>query len=161
MLKKQKTMKKIYHIAIMGLIVFGMQSCKNETKKELQNDPIKTEVVSNTTQDGSYCFKNEFLFKDNPEMKDVQELKFTAAAGKVKGRYNWLPAEKDQRKGSFVGTIENNIITAEYSFKQEGQDATSQIKIIISDDQAIISGGDPALGLNAEIKKIDCDTYKL
>jgi hypothetical protein len=49
------------------------------------------------------------------------------------------------------------MITAEYRFLHEGIEGTTKLIIKINDEKAEITGGDPELGLNATLAKIDCD----
>ena len=127
--------------------------------KEQQADaPIRdtTGPVIAETESVTYCFRNEFPYKEDLSKKDIQELIFSVKNGTVEGVYNWLPAEKDHRKGTFTGSLNNNLIEAEYSFMQEGQKRTSPIQIVLVSDAANISGGKPELGLTAAIKKVTC-----
>jgi hypothetical protein len=75
----------------------------------------------------------------------------------VSGTYHWLPSMKDQRRGDLKGIRKDGIITADYTFSQEGREETVAIEIVLQEDRAIISGGDPALGLNATLQKTDCN----
>jgi hypothetical protein len=139
---KSKLTVAILHV-FLGFLLTGCK--KTNDAKE----------ASNTTQ---LCFQNEYPFQDS-SMKDVEELTLAIEGEKVTGAYNWLPAEKDQRKGSLTGTIKDNRITAQYRYLQEGTEGTAELIIIISDEKAEIAGGEPELGLNASIAKIDCDPY--
>jgi hypothetical protein len=102
------------------------------------------------------CFRNENSHHNMPTLKDIEELNLFLKNGKVIGTYNWLPAEKDKRKGSLSGSINTNIIKALYTFEQEGIKDTTLIKIVLLDNKAIITGGSLELGLNTTIDKIDC-----
>ena len=75
----------------------------------------------------------------------------------VTGSYNWLPAFKDQRKGNLKGTISGEIITAQYTFMQEGKEETASLEIYLSETEAVISGGAPELGLNATLPHVECN----
>jgi len=150
-------------ISILALIIgFLFIGCKesNSQKQNLENKNVSEEKVQKI-QEGKttnvLCFKNEFPFQDNPSMKDIEELTLIIEGKKINGTYNWLPAEKDQRKGSLTGTIKDKVIDAQYTFTQEGNENTVLLKINIYADKAVIKGGKFELGLNATIKKIDCD----
>ena len=103
-----------------------------------------------------YCFKNEFSFEDEPNVKDVEELELTIVDDKVTGVYNWLPAYKDQRTGSIIGTIDKGQIICQYTFLQEGVKNNASIKIILENNKAIISSENKELGLDATITEIKC-----
>lgn len=153
-------MKNKLTISILSLFVgFLFIGCKNsnEQKQDSNTKDLKEESSEENIITNKLCFQNEYPFQDNPSMKDVEELTLSIEGEKVTGTYNWLPAQKDQRKGSLTGTIKDKMITAQYRFFQEGIEGTTELIIIINDEKAEITGGDPELGLNATIAKIDCD----
>ncbi len=112
-------------------------------------------IVSNS---GQLCFQNVYPYEDNPSTQDVLELNLIIDGNTVSGNYNWLPAEKDQRKGTLNGTLTDNTVTAQYRFMQEGMEQTAMLKIRLTDDKALVEGGEPELGFGATIDKIDCGT---
>jgi len=150
---------KLTIIILSVLIGFHFIGCKNsnEQKENLNTKDLKEEKSEENIITNKLCFQNEYAFRDNPSMKDVEELTLLIEGKKVTGTYNWLPAQKDQRNGSLTGTIKDKMITAEYRFLQEGIEDTTELIIIIYDENAEITGGDLELGLNATIVKIDCD----
>ncbi|MAU70699.1 MAG: hypothetical protein CML04_01265 [Pseudozobellia sp.] len=103
------------------------------------------------------CFRNEYAYNDSSGLKDVEELNLTILDGKVNGSYNWLPAEKDQRKGDFTGTLTGDIIKATYTFSQEGTESTAELTIELEDDKAIVTGGKEELGLNRTLTQVNCE----
>jgi len=152
-------MKNKLTIIILSMFVgFLFIGCKNsnEQKQNSKTNDLKEERLQENIITNKLCFQNEYPFQDNPSMKDVEELTLTIEGEKVIGTYNWLPAQKDQRKGSLIGIIKDKMITAQYRFLQEGIESTTELKIIINDEKAEITGGTPELGLNVTIAKIDC-----
>ena len=127
-------------------------------QKETKTETDKATVVEETAETSEeFCFKNEYPYKDGSDMADVMELNFTVNGNDVTGEYNWLPAEKDQRKGSFTGKKSGNNVSGKYVFMQEGIEDTVDISIQLSGDEAQVNGGDASLGLNATLEKIDCE----
>ena len=153
-------MKNKYIIFIL-ITVTLLPGCKNTTREEQASEKqeIEKEKANEPVTTDTYCFRNEYPFKDNPSMKDIQELKLSIENGKVTGTYNWLPAEKDQRKGKVEGTLHNNTVNAQYIFTQEGREDTTQIKIMLETDKAVVKGENTALGVDASISKINCDEF--
>jgi hypothetical protein len=148
-------MKNTHVIFAVVLMVVGLvQGCKSPGQPEQQS-----ETTAETTTPERFCFRNEFPFADNPSMKDIQELILSVEGDDVTGTYNWLPAEKDQRKGSLKGTIVNSTIHAEYTFMQEGVESATMIKIVFDEAKAEVSGGTSELGLDASMKKVACDEF--
>lgn len=103
--------------------------------------------------DGDYCYRNTFT---NGDTTDVEELRITIKDESVTGAYNWLPQFKDQRKGTFEGSVADHTISAKYTFNQEGQSQSEDITLIITDNDATVEGGAPELGLNRTLNKVDC-----
>jgi hypothetical protein len=156
-MKNNKNIKIIFLI----FLAFGILNCTNsnkqkpsETGKIPQNEEIQKTEVNKT-----HCFRNEYNFAEEPGVKDVQEIQLTINGDKVTGAYNWLPAYKDQRKGSLKGIIRNDTIICQYNFSQEGIEDSANLKIVLINKKAIISGGKIELGLNATISEIDCENY--
>ncbi|MBE7383535.1 MAG: hypothetical protein F6J95_019220 [Leptolyngbya sp. SIO1E4] len=102
------------------------------------------------------CFRNEYPFEDNPEQKDVESLTVDIQGDQVTGEYNWTPALKDARTGSFNGSINDDVITADYEYMQEGQSGETDITIRLEPEQAVVEGGAPELGLSTAIARVDC-----
>jgi hypothetical protein len=138
-------MKALYYLGFVLLF----WSCTTEKKEQsASSNAIQKEKL--------ICFRNEYPFEDNSGKKDVEELTLAITGNEVTGMYNWLPAEKDQRKGSLTGTLEGNSIKAKYIFMQEGIENSADINIQIEVNKASVSGGAPELGLESTIKKAEC-----
>lgn len=142
----------IYLFLLISLI--GCNSESTETKTETPTNEKKVEAPKNDSQT-NYCFRNEYPHEGS-EDKDILELEINANGDAIRGKYNWLPAFKDQRKGIFRGQIIDNVVKGEYSFQQEGSAQTVPIEIILSENEAIVEGGNVELGLNQTIEKVDC-----
>ena len=142
----------ITYLLIAALALLTL-SCQNRTENSrAKSGKAETKSIS----DGPFCFRNEYPFNDNSGNKDIEELNLQISDRDVRGTYNWLPAFKDQRKGTIAGTIDGNIVQATYSFMQEGISDNVSIQIILSGDKAKIESDQPGLGLSTEIKKISC-----
>lgn len=147
-------MKKL----IVLLVALLMFSCNDINKKQKGDEGLidNQEKTAQTTLNGKWCFKNEYVYEDNPSMKDELNLTLIFNGQDVTGNYDWLPQEKDQRKGTLKGKLKDQTITADYVFMQEGEKDTAQIKIVLHKDKAVISGGAPELGLKASLNKTEC-----
>ncbi|WP_338792261.1 hypothetical protein [Bernardetia sp. MNP-M8] len=128
------------------------QSTEKQDSQTVENQTKEEETVSSKTD----CFRKETLFADGSGMKDIEELNLTIENQKVTGIYNWLPAEKDQRKGTFEGTLEENTIQATYTFMQEGKTETTSITLVLEDNKVTISSSDESLGINTTLEKVEC-----
>lgn len=115
---------------------------------------ILSNAPANLNQESvSHCFRNEY---SNGDIRDVEELIINIAGSQATGEYNWIPAFKDRRYGTFDGFFANNTVDATYTFQQEGVEDSTQISILIEENKAIVEGGAPALGLDATLTRSDC-----
>jgi len=123
-----------------------------ETKdqKSQQDQNTGVELDKNFIPERVYSFRYEETIGNNLENTNVKELTIRVNGSSVEGNYNLLSGyKKDHRIGVFVGTIKENVITARYSFQQEGTIETEDIKIIISKGKTVVKAENPELGLNA------------
>jgi hypothetical protein len=145
-------MKLIKNLSLLVIIGSLLINCNNSKPSNTKNSRDQ-----GTDTRKNYCYRNEYPFADNPEDKDIIELIIEITGNKVKGTYHWIPAFKDQRKGCIEGTIINNYIVGNYIYIQEGIRDTVNITITLNDEEAIIDGDPPELGLAATVAKIACN----
>ncbi len=100
-----------------------------------------------------HCFRNEY---SNGGNSDVEELTVIVDGDDASGTYNWIPAYKDTRLGRFNGTFRSGNVNADYEYEQEGQLGSTSISIVVSDKQAIVSGGPTELGLGQTLARVEC-----
>lgn len=135
----------------LSVSMVGCNDAK-ETKdqKSQQDQNTGVELDKNFIPERVYSFRYEETIGNNLENTNVKELTIRVNGTSVEGNYNLLSGyKKDHRIGVFVGTIKENVITARYSFQQEGTIETEDIKIIISKGKTVVKAESPELGLNA------------
>lgn len=57
------------------------------------------------------------------------------------GVYNWLPGEKDRMTGSFQGSIDDDLVTAVYTYTAEGRTAKQEVLFKVGDGQLRLATG--------------------
>lgn len=82
-----------------------------------------TPTTNNTPTTSAMCFERG-EGKNNIDSTYVQLL---VKGNKVTGEMNWLPFEKDARKGLLTGTQKGDTIRAVWTFKQEGMTDSIQV----------------------------------
>ena len=106
------------------------------------------------------CYENVTDYTDGSKMKDVTKLNLSInyGDGTVKGIYNYLPAEKDQRLGKIEGSLWKGAISAKYTFEQEGEKESVNLRIHLDENKAVIEGAekDKGLGVSGTIKEVPC-----
>lgn len=143
-------------LALATLLLVAGCSESAETAKpgeSIAEASVSPEKPEAALADGAYCFRNATT---GDGVTDVAELLFTVTGDRAAGDYNWLPQEKDQRRGKFTGPISGNRIAASYKFSQEGQTTGADLTITVDETQVTIEGGAPELGLSTVLEKVDC-----
>lgn len=82
-------------------------------------------------QNMEYCF----VHTDGAAGQDTTAIHLVINANKVSGDMNWLPKEKDRRKGTLTGILDGDKIKAVWSFMQEGQTDTLGVAFKLSSQQ--------------------------
>ncbi len=102
------------------------------------------------------CFREETRAANVAGDPDVLSLVLVVDGDRAHGEYHWLPAEKDRREGRFEGSVAGELVTATYEYLQEGRSGTTPITIRVENSQAVVAGGDAALGLAASLPEVEC-----
>ena len=150
--------------AILGIstaiaVTLVSSACSTELRSHdapAISDEVSPEIAMTSSV---LCFRHEVPYQgtpDNPNDMDVEELIVMVEGDRARGEYNWLPAYRGQRLGSFSGSFEDNLITATYDYEQEGQSSATAIVISLEEDQASVEGGPPELGLNRTLPQVEC-----
>ncbi len=71
-----------------------------------------------------YCF----FHTDGTQAQDTTKVSMLINDDKVTGNMQWLPKEKDARKGTLSGTLKGNAIKALWTFNQEGKPDTMTVE---------------------------------
>lgn len=121
---------------------------KNET--EIATDTVSLEKMCFLTTSGAAEIQGKIV-------QDSLVLKLGIEGNKVSGVFNWIPAEKDSRRGKLLGTKKGNLIRGDYRFVQEGKEQTQPIQIELRENLAkvIINGGKEG-EMRVEIEKVEC-----
>lgn len=125
-------MKK--HILIC---TFAIAACtgnvdqKDESSKTTGEDILTETELPTTEQNRRYCF----LRTEGTDNQDTTTVQFTFNEDKVEGEMNWIPKEKDSRKGILTGTISGDEIKAVWSYIQEGMKDSMAVAFKLSPQQ--------------------------
>ncbi len=77
-----------------------------------------------------------------PGPVDTLYIRMDVLGELVNGTYNWLPQEKDAKRGSFTGTLENGVVTALYSYTAEGVAAKEEVLFKLVDGGVRVGYGE-------------------
>ncbi|QQL48549.1 hypothetical protein [Mucilaginibacter ginkgonis] len=86
-----------------------------------------TKTTNNTPTVSSLCYLHT-------QGKDSTSVELVIKGNKVSGVMNWLPYEKDSRKGKLDGTVKDSVINAVWTFMQEGMTDTMNVAFRVSNN---------------------------
>lgn len=108
----------------------GSGNSNNEEPKHIDRDTINA-TVGNRPEQKSYCF----IRTEGVDQQDTTTVKLIINANKVEGEMNWIPKEKDSRKGVLVGSIAEDEIMAIWRYMQEGMNDSMAVAFKFAPDQ--------------------------
>ncbi|MGF7079388.1 hypothetical protein [Mucilaginibacter sp. UYCu711] len=128
-------MKYIALGCLATLLLAACSSPNSDTAKTdtiINNDSLakakNTAVNNNTPTIYSLCFLSK-------KGRDSTSVELVVHGNKVTGQMNWLPYQKDSRKGTLYGTIINDTIHATWTFMQEGMKDTLKLNFLFKNSQ--------------------------
>lgn len=133
-------MKKLFYIGSIALIVASCSSPKDKkgtADTTVAGDTISktadTAVAGNKPAISSLCF----LRTEGKEHQDSTSVELVVKGSKVSGIMNWLPWQKDSRKGTLNGEVKGDTVLATWTFMQEGVKDTLNLKFKLDSSQLL------------------------
>ena len=133
-------------------------ACRETTKKsEFQKVDKNAEKTENSTK--KLCFLS-LVGKTEIQGEMAQDsliLRLNINGNHVTGTYDWVPVEKDSRRGEITAKKEGPIVRGYYNFQQEGKNQIQPIQIEFDNNVAKVSTnlGEPD-AMVVKIEKTDC-----
>ncbi|GAA3986578.1 hypothetical protein [Mucilaginibacter dorajii] len=112
--------------ALMASCTGNISSDSNDTS-DIKISPGDTQLTSapgSPAVNMQYCF----FHTDGTQAQDTTKVSMLINGDKVTGNMQWLPKEKDARKGTLTGTLNGNAIKALWTFNQEGRADTMSVE---------------------------------
>lgn len=123
------------YLSIFCLV--GLFSCQNSTRSEQETTgdtlshtekPLPADQLP-TDQEQKYCF----LRTEGTQQQDSSYIQLAIRKKTVSGVYNVIPAEKDARRGTVLGTAEDGVLDLVWTFTQEGMQDTLRVVFALED----------------------------
>jgi hypothetical protein len=113
-------------IILILAIAVAITSCKSTGDKSeaASIDTLAATPAPRTPNAHALCF----LRTEGNNNQDTTSIELVIKNNKVTGLMNWMPYEKDSRKGKLEGTIKDDIIQVVWSFVQEGITDTMELQ---------------------------------
>jgi len=109
--------------------ILALASCTQE--RGSKNTSIEKDSTTESAKEITMTDNQRYCFISS-ENRDTTRLAFTITNNQVIGEMNWIPFEKDSKKGSIKGTINNNVVNALWTYMQEGVQDTVNIAFKVS-----------------------------
>ena len=124
------------YIMLLAVCLAACRSNGHKGSDISSADSVKTDTayagkLAVPAQNAEYCFINTA----GTSNQDTTKIHLVIKANKVSGEMDWLPKEKDTRKGTLAGTLHGNMIEAVWGFVQEGKADTLAVEFKLSPQQ--------------------------
>ena len=127
------------NINLFGIAALLIASCSSNNSKPVNKDSVDAHVAdtgkitkaANPSMASSLCF----LRTEGKSNQDSTSIELVIKDNKVTGQMNWMPNQKDSRKGTLEGTIKGDTINTVWSFMQEGMKDTLNLKFKLSNNK--------------------------
>ncbi len=124
---------KYFNLSLILISLLAAACTSNNTKTESKDadSPDSSTLKTAVATDTSRCF----LLIEGTKNQDSTTIELSIKNNKVTGQMNWLPYQKDSRRGTLTGTAKGDTINAVWSFMQEGMKDTIGLKLILNGNQ--------------------------
>jgi hypothetical protein len=129
-------MKYLNIICVASMSFAACSPNANKTETRDADKPTDSALIAKTANpaaDTSRCF----LLTEGKKNQDSTSIELAIKGNKVTGQLNWLPYQKDSRKGNLSGTAKGDTISAVWSFMQEGMKDTINLKFVLNGNQLL------------------------
>jgi len=123
--------KLILSLGALSMVV----ACSSPSAKQSADTVAKTDTSiqsSKTTKDDSSIALMHFIHTDR---KDTTSVQLSIKGDKLTGTMNWMPYEKDARKGKLEGKMHGDTARVTWSFMQEGMNDTLNLNFLLQKNQ--------------------------
>ena len=144
-------------LGVNMLFLMGCQNAETETGANQQSTQAVQEV---TVENERLCFLE--VTENEPFMMDGKKIQYNDsiyvyltidAKNNVTGQYDWLPAERDSRRGEVNGKLVDGKIEANCTFYAEGEEYEEPVVFEISDAEVVVKEGGEVINT---LPKVDC-----
>ncbi len=110
-------MKNFKFYLSIFILSFVLINCKKETKPSENKSEITQKTKKYVVTQGKHCFLSTIdspLIKGKDTIHETNRLllNFVVTDNKVTGNYDYIPYKQEAVKGTFEGTLENDIVTS-------------------------------------------------
>ncbi|MDP9079409.1 MAG: hypothetical protein M3O71_18410 [Bacteroidota bacterium] len=122
------------YLTLFCIASIFIASCSSNNNKAANKDSVNAnaadtgKITAVAPAASSLCFLKT-------DVKDTTSIELVTKDTKVTGEMNWLPYQKDSRKGTLNGVVKGDTINAVWSFMQEGMKDTLNLKFVLKNGE--------------------------
>lgn len=116
-------------LVCIALLAGGFMACNGNADNRVLNDSASTSRTDVANDSMSVCFQRYA----GPVRQDTFTVHLVIREGRVNGELVEMPFQKDARRGTLAGTMQDSTITATWSYMQEGVQDTLPVVLKIKD----------------------------
>ena len=123
--------------SLPALFVLLIAACAGPEKDDKGTDTViegDTLAKSAQTASSEHHVKTSSLCFIRTERRDTTNIEMVIKGNVITGQMNWMPFEKDSRKGTLSGTLKGDTVYATWSFMQEGMKDTLGLQFLTKGD---------------------------
>jgi hypothetical protein len=119
------------------LLIAVLTSCeeKQKSNSSSQGDSELSQESSTGNSQTNQLITMCFQRVEGKSNQDTSTINLLIDGNAVLGNFNWIPFEKDSRKGTIKGTKDGDIIKGVWTFMQEGTNDSLAVEFKLSGDE--------------------------
>ena len=126
-----------FQLGLISCIALAIASCTGNSTNKDGDTTIKKEDTAMANAPDAPAINMEYCFytTEGTAAQDTTKVSLHVNGNKVTGDMNWIPKEKDSRKGTLMGNLNGNVIKALWSYGQEGGTDTLSVEFQLRGNQ--------------------------
>lgn len=124
-------MKTVFLAFLSANLFLACQNSNTNTTADEANEPMEQQPDAVTSGEQKHCF----VRLDGDQQQDSTFLQLVIRGETVSGTYNHIPYEKDARRGTVLGTVDNDTLDLVWTFQQEGTQDTMRVVFLFDDEK--------------------------
>lgn len=126
-----REMKAIFTALIGASFLFACQQNAENRSDTADSTAQRQAGVPDAEQ------KHCFIRFDGDQQQDSSFLQLVVRGQAVSGTYNYIPHEKDARRGTVLGTAVDDTLDLVWTFKQEGVQDTMRVVFLLENEKLL------------------------
>lgn len=153
-------MKKLFVLLLMCCIGCGENKENQENPASAGQEIARDSINPQDTKAPEKAFLCFFATDNEVQARNLRDsiiLNLELTGEVVTGNLNWIPAEKDSRRGVIQATKTGDEVKGNYAFTQEGVQDTVFIEIQLQKASAVVTTlSENGEEMTMQVERVDC-----